>query len=462
MRSSYTELRVFGAIPPSDTNSEEPAPEGSGITLQTHGVQSLPQPLASQTCHQYNLDTPDTQGDRLLLGLCQQDDQGAFLCLRCRVSHELEWKARDLAQQFRPSGLDFHEIVAFVLLDDGDRRRRESLSYLALRQQQHETMPLSVQVICSYDPDRGAGLPHWAKFRLKCHKPLQDYLLKFHGLRIITDWALLKHSSATRMRQAWPFLTAPSSSSQRSLALEQVLALHDRYCRAYTNDRNEHYRRHGRRGGYVPSEQLLLTIQPDARPDQTYDVLRSMATAIRRSCSPAWKKQLALSSENDNDGAGVDLIETLADPRSLADADDDVAAIQLQQIRQALQRALDQHMPAVLAPASGDPQLLCLWHGFAAGLTTRAIAERCGCKQTFVSKQLKSRQHTSSVAQKAAAALSRQSAFAAVAASLEGLERIVTELTKQLRVTQPQPLEQEEGERLPTLQQWVQRHLPQS
>lgn len=451
MSSSYTELRYFRG--------------------QDQTIGSLHPDLAQQISQRLDLQPPDKSGDSLLLALCQEDDPGAFLCLRCHVSHALEHKSRDLAKQFSPSGLQLHEIAGFALLDDGDRRRREPLSYLTLRQLDEDAvLPFSAQVICSYDPERGAGLPHWAKFRLNSYKPLQEYLRDFYGLKIISDWALLKDSSATRMREAWPLMGAWRLQSQgeqadRAFTLEHILVLHERYCSAYTKDREEHVRRHRRRGGYVPSSQLLLSIQPDLNPRETYDILRSMATAIRRYLSPGWHKQLTLSSGNDNDGHPVDPIEVLPDSSTLAGADD-LATTQLQQIRQALERALDHYMPAVLAKAAGDPLSLCLWRGFADGLNTKEIAARCGCSGPKVSRILQSQKHAINMAWKAAAELGRLSAFGAVVASPEGAERMVKALKDQLapKTAQKQlPSPAQEGdESLPTLQQWVQRHLPPS
>lgn len=453
MSSSYIELRYFRG--------------------QDQKIVSLHPSLASETSLRRGLQAPDRAGDSHLLGLCQgDDDPGAFLCLRCHVSHALEHKCRDLAKQFNPCGLQVDEIAGFALLDDGDRRRRTPLSYLALCHiDEKEVLPFSAQVICSYEPERGAGLPHWAKFRLNSYKPLQEYLRDFYGLKIISDWALLKDSSATRMREAWPLMTSHRLQSQGELAnkafsLKQILVLHERYCSAYAKDREEHTKRHRRRGGYTPSKELLLSIQPNLSTADTYDILRCMATAIRRYLSPGWHKQLALYSDQDNSSDPIEPIEYLEDSRTVEDADADASATQLQQIHWALERALDHYIPVVLGKAVGDPLSLCLWRGFAEGLNTRDNAKRCGCSGAMASRKLRSEMHATNVARKAAEELGRMKAFEAVVASPQGAERMVETLKNQLAPkTGKQQLHlpaQEEDETLPTLKQWVQRHLPTS
>lgn len=430
MSSSYTELRYFRS--------------------QDQVIGTLHPALAQDTSLRHDLGTPDKAADRLLLELCQGDDVGAFLCLRCHVSHALEMKARDLAETFRPSGLQFQEVASFALLDDGDRRRSTPLSYLNLRQQPEDSiLPFSAQVICSYAPERGAGLPYWAKFRLQSYGPLKEFLRDVYGLVLISDWALLADSSPTRMRKAWPLLSAPS------LSLEQTLVLHGNFRRGYSQDRQLHRSRHGRSGGYTPSENFLLEIQPQKGITQTHDELRSMATAIRRYMTPGWQRQLSQATGKEGDETVRDPVESVQDPRNFDDSDDGSSA-QLDQIRSALERALDQYMPAVIRPATSDPMLLCLWRGFAAGVSNRPNGEHCGCSCGQVSRKLRSNQHATAVARCAAGELSRLSAFEAIATSADGAERMVEALRNQLL----QPA-QEGKDSFPNLQQWVQRHLPQ-
>jgi hypothetical protein len=348
--------------------------------------------------------------------------------------------------QFRPhTGLELQEIAGFALLDDGDRR--QPLSYNELCCQPNDLiLPFTAQVICSYDPRRGAGLPHWAKFRLNSYGPLKDYLKDVHGLILISDWALLADSSPTRIRKAWQFL------SDSSLSLEQAVALHAAYRQHYDQDRLDHRRRHGRSGGYAPSESLLRAVRPDANPESTLTRLLAIAHAIRRYRSPGWQKQLARQS--DPDSIAQDPVESLEDPRSFQDAGDS-SGTQLQQIGTALERALDRLMPAVIAPAAADPLLLCLWRGFAEGLTNRPNGQRCGCSPGQVSKKLRTELHATNVARQAALELSRLPDFDAVAGSAAGAGRMVEALRNQLLTP-----EQGAQEPLPTLKRWVQRHLP--
>jgi len=458
MASSYTELRYFRS--------------------QDQRIETLYPDLARQICFQHDLQVPDPAGDRLLFALCEKDDRGAFLCLRCHVSNALNKKVEGMVRRFSSVHLRLYEVAGFVLHDDGDRRRREPLSFVALRQQLEEAqqlrrqakekkewidpiLPFAAQVICSYDASSGAGMESWAGHLLNSYPPLKSFLRTSYGIILITDWALLKDTSGSLLQRAWPFLPAPILNQQRHLSLDHALNLHANYCREYDQDRREYRHRYGRSGGYQPSSDFLRKIHPDARPAETLEVLRGLATAIRRYKNPDWQRQLSLAPSRDEGDTLPDPIETLMDPASLTVADDASDSL-LQQIHRALQRALDKIMPAVIAPTADDPQLLCLWRGFVEALNTKDNAKRCGCSGPVASRKLQSETHASTVAREAVNELKRLSAFEAVNTSSEVAERVQAEFKKRLLAKPPWPPEQEGDESLPTLRQWVQRHLPSS
>jgi hypothetical protein len=67
------------------------------------------------------VEKPLGEHDELLLQESRNNDhQGAFLCLRCRVSWPLEQKVRALHRQFAKNyGVDLLELAAFALDDVG-------------------------------------------------------------------------------------------------------------------------------------------------------------------------------------------------------------------------------------------------------------------------------------------------------------------------------------------------------
>lgn len=195
---------------------------------------------------------------------------------------------------------------------------------------------------------------------------------------------------------------------------------------------------------------FLRELSPDEDPFTTSDRLKATAQAIRRFCTEKATQSLDQASEG-----GYEPL----DPASLSTfTADDVPSPQEQMalIDAALQRAMDQHMPRVLATTGKNADLLrCLWAGWAEGLKQRPLAERCGTSQGTVSKQLKPEQQASAIATAAAVELKRHPAFASSAQSVEAAERLVTALRNHL-------LEAEQEGDVAPLRRWVQNHLSQS
>ena len=428
MTSSYLELRALIS-----------SPQGrSAITIG-----SLQPDAAATAAAKHGLHEPSAAGDRLLLAACSTSDDGAFLCLRCRISHPIEQKLRDLHRRFADSyGLDLIELASYGLDDDGRTLSYQPLSALPAAR----ITPFTAQVICSYDASRGAGLPHWARTKLQAHNGLKAYLLE-NGLLLISNWALLADSAPRRVRHAWEGFGAGS------LTVEAALALHAAYRSHYREAKAAYRRRSGKASGWEPDDAFLSAISPATDPKSTSSQLVQIADAIRMARSGRW--QWTQQPQAD-DGEGTEI--EIADPSTLtgtSEPDGPSAAEQLALITAALDRATAAVMPAVLAPASTNSQLHCLWQGFGEGLTNTPLAERCGCARGTVSKKLRSEQHAATIARQATTELLRHPAFSPLASSLEDLERMVEALRNHL--LHPE----REGDIAP-LRRWVHQHLPVS
>jgi hypothetical protein len=399
-------------------------------------------PAAATAATQHGLHEPSAAGDRLLLAACTKNDTGAFLCLRCRVSEPLEQKVRGIHRQFAEEyDLDLISLASFVLDDDG-----RPLSYQTLKALPTASIsPFTAQVVCSYDASSSAGLPHWARLKVQAHSPLKAYLRE-HGLVMISDWALLANSSARRMRECWEQFGAGSLTAARAITLYAA------YLKLYPQAKAEHRQRSGRSSGWQPDDRFLRTLRPDQSTTDTRSQLQAMAHAVRLLLSGNWQRHLQPLA--DEQGTEIEP----ADPTTLVEVieeEGDGPANQLALIHAALERAMASVLPDVLAPATSDPQLSCLWQGYGEGLTNTPLAERCGCARGTVSKKLRPELHATTIARQTAAELLRHPAFSSVGGTVEGLERMVDALRNHL--LHPE----REGDIAP-LRRWVHQHLPVS
>jgi hypothetical protein len=386
----------------------------------------------------------------LLASAQQAPDPLPLLCLRCRISHALEtWLMVTYKAHHKSSGIELPAMASYALDDDGKLTIRTGLSETApFSYAQIASMdaglisPFSAEVLRSYDPAL-CGLPHWSKLKIQAHNELKAYFRQ-HGLLLISDWALLRNTSLTRVRQAC------EQHLRSGDTIESLCALHNRYGSLYDAAKVVHKQKTGKASGWQPDLPFLRELAPDEDPFTTSDRLKAIAQAIRRFLTEKANQSLDQAAE-----AGYEA----ADPTSLSSPTEDELP-QPQEMKAlidaALQRAMDQHMPQVLASTGRNADLLrCLWAGWAEGLKQRPLAERCGTSQGTVSKQLKPVLQASAIATAAAVELKRHPAFASCGQSVEAAERLVNALRNHL--LEPE----QEGDVIP-LRRWVQKFLMQS
>jgi len=394
---------------------------------------------------------PSRSVDLDLLGAAQDSaDPLPLLCLRCRISHALEtWLLVTYKAHQRSTGIELEAMASYALDDDGNLSIRTGpLETAPLTYAQIASMPsglispFTAEVLRSYDP-RLCGLPHWAKLKIQAHNELKAYFRQ-HGLLLISDWALLRNSSATRVRQAC------EEHLRSTDTIECLCGLHRLYCPLYDAAKLLHKQNTGKASGWQPDLPFLRELAPDEDPFTTSDRLKAIAQAIRRFMTEKASQSLDQAAET-----GYEPV----DPLSLSSPvqDDAPSPQELKAfIHAALQRAMDQHMPQVLGTTSKTTDLLrCLWAGWAEGLTNRPLADRCGTSCGTVSKKLRPTEHAAAIATTAAVELKRHPAFASCGNSVEAAERLVEALRNHL-------LEPEREGDVAPLRQWVQNHLSQS
>lgn len=402
-------------------------------------IGTLSPPAAWEAVDRFDLQDASAANDRLLLAATREGDAGAFLCLRCRVSTKLNKEIRSLHKKYNRSyGLDLISMATFVLDDNGRALSFASFDGLATA----TIAPFTAQVICSFDPDRQAGLPHWAGIKLQAHNSLKSYLRE-HGLLLISEWALLAVSSSRRVREAW------QNFGVGALTADRAVALHAAYTRIYAQAKAEHRARTARSAGWTPSPSFWLEMAPEQPANLTEKQMKAIEQTVRRLVSQRWQWNRAGPDDHDP-------VEAVPDPASLhplIEVQDAETEEQLGSIHSALEQALASVMPSVLEPAAVDPQLHCLWQGFSQGLTNGPLSERCGCARGTVSKKLRPEKLATAIARQAAVTLCRQRCFADVARSAEGVERMVEALRNHLLTPE------REGDVAP-LRRWVHDHLP--
>jgi hypothetical protein len=417
--------------------------------LTPQGIRSKPLAVAISYLAKSYEQEPEPSRDldqSLLASGMRGDDPHPLLCLRCRISHALDaWLRATHGKHGERHGLDLLAMASYGLDDEGRLTLRTgpttdvSFVYAELASLPKGLIsPFSAEILRTYDPEL-CGLPHWSRLKIQAHNGLKSYF-KDNGLLLISDWALLRHSSSKRVREACEHFLRSSSS------VESVVALHGRYQPLYDEALRDYKARTGKASGWQPDQVFAEALDPGGNAFDTIELLKSIATAIRQYLTGSSVQRLDQMAEGGHE---------LADPSTLQapDSDGSDPAELRNLIEAALQRAMDQHMPQVLAAGSKKAELLCcLWAGWAEGLTNRPLAERCGTTPGTVSKAIRPTEHATTIATAAAIELKRHPAFASCCCSVEAAERLVGALRNHL-------LEPEREGDIAPLRRWVQTHL---
>lgn len=415
--------------------------------------------IAGQIIEQDQLiaDEPTAELDSRFLAMSrdQADTPEPLLCLRCRVSHPMAEKLKKLLHKHREQyEIDLRDMAACVLDDSGElflrfptrhadgtvQTLRKGFTWRTLQElSEQEIRPFGAEVIRNFDPERSM-LSTWAHNKVQSNADLKAYL-RSRGLLLISDWALLADSTPTRVRNAW------TRCGRGSLQLEQVETLHYSYVSNYWPAKQLYRSSTKKNSGWTPDRQFLAALNPAQSNDEG---LKEIAQAIRY--------YLAGSSLSRGFVAGEEA--SVVDSSTLVSNEPSDSEHASEDLHQLIAQALERSGPSRVQSAINadrsrwekDPSRELAWQLFAQGLGQRDIAERCNHKQGWVSKLLKEKQLSESIAQAAAVELVRQPAFESVRQDPDGADRMVEALRNHL--TYPE----REGD-IALLRKWTQKAL---
>lgn len=390
------------------------------------------------------IDVATHEHDQRLLQECRQnEDSGAFLCLRCRVSWPLEQRVRTLHRQnWKNYGVELLALAATVLDDIGH--------VLPYRQEQQEkvrrmaTEPFGAEVIRSYLPER-AGLGAWAQQKLMGHRPLRVYL-QHQGVSLMRDWALLGDTSLRKVEEAVSHLDG-------GITPETAKALHGRYGPLYRQAKLHHIQTTGRQQGWEPDDAFLQAVDPARPPGQTKELLERIARAVRCMESGQWLKQEAALFDSN----GLKGLEEAMAAKAWRQAEE-ANGLEDQEIVKLVEEEGMAYAGRLVKELDLNGLERQIWQAWAEGLRQRQIADRCGTNQARVSRTVKEEIRAGEIATLALERLRRAlpanppSAQAALFRSVQRLEEAEGRLMNHL--LQP---EQEEG--MSPLRRWLHHAL---
>ncbi len=407
------------------------------------GAKEVPIKMADDFLRENSVLVDDTTRDidDLLFSLIDKGDENAepLLCLRCRTSRPVFFEINSLHNKYKGqySDLEKADMAAFLLNDSGDiylrglqvkgsdsrkpfRKRLNWDVFLEMKDKGYR--PFGVEVIQTFNPERGANLSTWAQRKVLGNSELKKYF-RGSGLILISPWALIADTSKRRIKEA---CDAYGIWGKQAKDLEE---LHSSYLIHYPKAK-DHYRKNtGKNYGWEPDLDFLESLTPKQDSDEN---LRHLDRVIR--------KYIVCEKNIFNHQFEEEKLPCIED--------DSLIEIITGVLKTKAFPIIKETIDADRLKWDKKPERKMIWELYSKGFSQREIATRCERGQAFVSKLLKEKQLTESIAQESALELISLPQFLSASQDPEALDRMIGALRNHLISSE------QEGD-TPPLCQWV-------
>lgn len=201
---------------------------------------------------------PDAEVQQTLLNLTQTEDshQGlAECCLRCFISHRIDWTCRDLALKFGQNGqFDHFDLLPFVLDDTEVVKFRKTRPNPTPNQSTYQSVASTA--LEQFDPAR-SQLSNWTK-RIVMSNPGLNRFLQAQGVYLESSWAILNSASPQYLQRRLTLAAAE---------LKLACLLLESYRAVYLRDRRQSAQ--SARSKCLPPTAIQLTEMADLLSAQT-------------------------------------------------------------------------------------------------------------------------------------------------------------------------------------------------
>lgn len=349
--------------------------------------------------------------------------------LRCRVSHGIYKQINYLylKESKNNNELDLFSMLICVLDDRGNNflniktnNQESKISRLLCtwenisKLSEKNLRPFSLSIILNFN-NAISKLNTWIANQVKSNSELKSYF-KSCGLFLISPWALINNTSLKRVKEAW------NSYDSDVMTLEQVETLYKSYINSYKKAKSKYKEKTGRILGWKPDLNFLNTIQPKQK---NFNNLLLIDSAIRSYMSPSkrfgdflpYKEELDPKNKNDYsdleyDSKNINFISYT--------------------INESTKRVIKDLINEEEKKWNKDPNRKLCWLLYATGLSQRKIAEKCGHKQSWVSKVLKENLLVENIVLKTAIELKNYPDFKNLKKDPEALNNVLNLLKKNI------------------------------
>jgi len=209
----------------------------------------------------------------------------SLLLLRCRVSHAILANIKSIWYE-NNTNVTLMDLLSIFLEDPGSRylsfkkkkgKEKREFDYMLIEElykifsiKKARIHPFSLNVIHSYESKNNSSISYWTRFLIN-RDPEIAAILRPHGQRVITDWALIYDTSITKMMSSWYkygskdiFYAFQKDINFEKFKIEKTIESIFKNYQFYYPKAKEIYRRINRRDtGWRPDKDFLLKLKPD-------------------------------------------------------------------------------------------------------------------------------------------------------------------------------------------------------
>ena len=360
-----------------------------------------------------------------------------LLCLRCRASRPVYFEIISLHNKYKSqySDLEKEDMAACVLNDSGDIYLRSSNSKsdgssmssrrqlnwdVFLEMKDRGYRPFSVEVIQTYKPDKGVTISTWAKRKVLGNAELKKYF-RSSGLFLISPWALIADTSSKRVRDACEAFGLSANE------LDDLQKLHSSYLNHYPVAKDQFRKQTGKNYGWEPDQEFLESLSPKQENDEN---LRFIDKAIRNYLFCGKNNFISL---DDNEEKLSDLSDfTRVEEDNFTEDGVDLMMKITKVLRHEAFPVLKEAIASDRLKWEKKPERKLVWELYSQGFSQREIASKCERGQAFVSKLLKEKFLTESIAQESALELIKLPEFRSASQDPAVLDRMIEGLRNHL------------------------------
>ncbi len=335
----------------------------------------------------FEYEKPSIDSDIFLLQKCleKKESTDPVLCLRCRISNAIYLTISGLYEKFK-NKLKIEDLSSFVLDDEGlpflkfkssTKSERIIINWKILQERLDLKKPLTLEILRTFDKNK-SNLNTWTQRMVRGDANLRKYL-RSNDVQLLTKWPRIAGTSKSKLEKSLEF------NSFKTSKIEELLKLHNSFVVNYREAKKFYIKEKKKQMGWEPDLSFYNKLEPSKdilnNLDLIYESIKKFDEKIKKFKDQEYEKDYY---------AVNDQINPLFDTETISLVKETVEKIGKEFVKLSINNDKKKWLK--------DKNREKCWRLYADGLSQRDIAKECSHKQGWVSKLLKEKNLSETIA----------------------------------------------------------------